>query len=72
MRKRLDAGAIYDTFVEESGSQTMSREDFVKEVGVLTDPHRMQADLSRMTMERDRKRTLEMLEKRKINKALEN
>jgi hypothetical protein len=66
----MDPGAIYDKMVAEAGAQTMSREDFVKECKRLSDPHLMQRDLGRITMERGRRRTLGMYRKRKVDNAL--
>jgi hypothetical protein len=69
-RVRMDPGKIYDTMVAEGGPQTISRADFIKEVGELTCPHRMRQDLSSMTFERGRQRTLALYNKQKIDKAV--
>ena len=70
MRKKLNAGAIYDRMVKEGGPQTMSREDFVAECGRLTCPHCKVQDLTKMTMERGRQRTLGLYQKNKIDNAV--
>lgn len=66
-RVRMNAGAIFDAFPE---GQTMTREAFISEVARLSDPHQMQADLTRMTMARDKQRTLGLFAKNKIDKAV--
>ena len=67
MRKRLNAGAIYDAFPL---GQTMSREDFIAECDRLTCPHRKVQDLTAMTMARGRQRTLGLYQGNKIDNAV--
>ena len=67
MRKKMDAGAIYDAFPP---GQTMSREDFIAECDRLTCPHRKVQDLTKMTMVRGRQRTLGLYQKNKIDNAV--
>ena len=70
MRKRLNAGAIYDKMVREGGVQTMGRKDFIAECKRLSDPHLMQRDLGRLTAERGRQRTLGLYQGNKIDNAV--
>jgi len=70
MRKKLNAGAIYDRMVKESGPQTMLREDFIAECDRLTCPHRKVQDLTAMTMARGRQRTLGLYQRNKIDNAV--
>ena len=67
MRKKMDPGAIFDAFPE---GQTMTRADFIKECNDLTCPHKKVQDLTRMTMERGRQRTLGLFAKNEIDKAV--
>lgn len=67
MPKRLNAGEIYDAFPE---GQTMTREAFVKECGDLMCPHRRIQDLTRMTMECHKQRTLGLYSKNRIDRAV--
>lgn len=68
MRKKVDPGKIYDEFAAHC-PQTITREDFIKEVNELSCPHRMMNDLQKMTFERDRRRTIAALQKRRIDDA---
>ncbi|KKM75770.1 hypothetical protein LCGC14_1386820 [marine sediment metagenome] len=70
--RKLDAGAIWDHLERECPGQTMTRENFIKEVGELTCPHRKAQDLARMTMERDKQRTLGLYSKAAIDRSLSN
>ena len=72
MRKKMDAGAIYDKMVREGGPQTMTREAFIGECKRLSDPHLAQRDLSRMTLECDRQRMLGLYAKSEIDRVTEN
>ena len=67
MRKKMDAGKLYDSFPP---NQTMTREVFIEEIAKLNNPHLMQSDLVKITMERGRRRTLALCQKNEINKAV--
>ena len=68
--RKLDAGAIWDHLERECPGQTLSRENFVSECKRLSNPHSMQQDLTRMTMERGKRRTMSLYSRNKIDKAL--
>jgi len=68
--QKMDAGAIWDHLERECPGQTMTREVFVKECGDLMCPHKKMQDLTRMTMERGRQRTLGLYAQNKIDKAV--
>ena len=67
MRKKLNAGALYDSFPE---GQTMDRDTFISECGDLTCPHKKIQDLTRMTMARAKQRTLGFFAKKRIDTVL--
>ena len=67
MKEKLDAGKLYDSFPP---NQTMTRVDFIEEIAKLNNPHLMQSDLVKITMERGRRRTMSLCRKNEINKAV--
>ena len=65
--RKMDAGAIWDHLERECPGQSMTREAFVKDCDDLMCPHKKVQDLTRMTMERGRQRTLSLYNKQKID-----
>ena len=67
-RKKVSFSELYDKVV--GPNDPMSREEFVRECKKLTDPHKMQSDLTSILMDRQKARTLAMYRKKQIDSVL--
>ena len=69
-KRKTSFGKVWDNMERECPGQTISRSEFIKECQRVTDPHRMQQDLTEITMEKGRKRMYALYTRNRIYKAL--
>ena len=65
---RGQAGAVFDRFTPEQ--QNMPREEFIRQVVGLTDQNNIQTDLMEIQMQKARRRSIQINNTRKINRAV--